>query len=504
MASVRSLFADLPVTIEGDDVEVRALTYDSRKVVAGACFASLSGARADGHVFIPQALERGATSVLCKDKVATPGATRILADDTRAALATAARRFYGDPAQALCMLGVTGTNGKTTTTHLLESLLAAAGKPCGVIGTLGWRFGERGAATGLTTPESADLVALLADMKKSGAQAVAMEVSSHALVQHRVGGVDFDVGLFTNLTHDHLDYHGTMDAYFEAKALLFSRRLKRAGKAVLNLDDPYVARLVDERTVGFSARGDQRAQVRLVSVDLGAAETLLTIDTPRGQLRLRSPLVGRFNVENVLGAVAAGEALGLSHDVISRGIAAVRAVPGRLERVSAAGEPLVLVDYAHTPDALDKALRTTRELVRGRLFCVFGCGGDRDPKKRPSMGKIAGALADVAVLTSDNPRSEDPELIASAVEGGLREAGLERASGPDKRGYVVELDRARAIRLAVSVAKPEDAVLVAGKGHETYQIIGTETRHFDDREEARSALADRKKQSSPSKRRRRP
>ena len=486
---VHELFADLGATIDGPDVDVVGLAYDSRRVAAGSCFAALPGARADGHTFVAQALARGATSVVCEHAVATGKTTRVLVKDARLALATAARRFFGDPSHDLTMVGITGTNGKTTTAHLVEGILAAAGLTPGIIGTLGYRYGSKAETTGLTTPESVDVVALLRVMRDAGVRAVAMEASSHALCQHRVAGVDFDVGVFTNLTHEHLDYHHTMEAYFAAKTILVHERLKSRGCAVLNYDDERVRGLVGGRnTLAFSARGEAAAALRVVGEKLSAVGTELTVATPRGSLALRSALVGRFNVENILAAVGVGEALHLDHAAIAEGIAAVSAVPGRLERVSGPGQPLVLVDYSHKPDALEKALRVVRGLTRGRLICVFGCGGDRDPTKRAPMGRVAAEQADWVVLTNDNPRSEDPAAIARAVEEGLQAAGVGVAESPAQHGYVVELDRAAAIRRAIAAARPEDAVLLAGKGHETYQIIGDVTRHFDDREEARAAL----------------
>jgi UDP-N-acetylmuramoyl-L-alanyl-D-glutamate--2,6-diaminopimelate ligase len=488
MVMLGQLLADLGATVTGADVEVRALIHDSRRVTAGACFAALPGARADGHAFVAQALERGATSVICERAVDTGAATRAVVPDARLALATAARRFYGDPSRELVMVGLTGTNGKTTTTHIVQAMLEAAGTHTAVIGTLGWRLGSEYVETGLTTPESADLVALVRSLASMGARGIAMEASSHALAQRRVAGLDFDVAVFTNLTHDHLDYHHTMDAYFEAKAILFRERLKAGGRGVVNYDDPWARRLLGQDSIAFSASGDVNAALRVSAQQLSGGGTELELATPRGPLRLRSPLVGSFNVENVLSAVGVGEVLGLDHAVIAQGVAAVAAVPGRLERVSSAGEPLVVVDYAHTPDALEKVLKVVRAITKGRVLCVFGCGGDRDPQKRAPMGAAAAKLSDWAVLTSDNPRSEAPEAIAQAVEKGLVAAGATPASSPAQRGYVVELDRARAIRLAIAAARPEDAVVLAGKGHETYQLVGAEKRHFDDREEARAAL----------------
>jgi UDP-N-acetylmuramoyl-L-alanyl-D-glutamate--2,6-diaminopimelate ligase len=488
MATVHQLFAGLGETITGADVEAASLVYDSRRATPGACFAALPGARADGHAFVPQALAGGATSVVCERPVDCGRATRILVPDARLALATAARRFHGDPAARLVMVGVTGTNGKTTTTHVIEAILAAAGQRPAIIGTLGHRFEGDYVTTGLTTPESVDLVALVRALAERGATAVAMEASSHALHQHRVAGVDYDVGVFTNLTHDHLDYHGTLEAYFEAKAILFRERLKAGGRAVVNFDDAYGRKLAGPGVLFFSAAGDAGAGLRVQSQKLSGGGTELELVTPAGPLHLTSPLVGRFNVENVLAAVGVGLALGLAPAVITRGVAAVGAVPGRLERVSGAGQPLVVVDYAHTPDALEKVLRAVRGITPGRVYCVFGCGGDRDPKKRAPMGELAARLADWSVLTSDNPRSESPAAIAAAVEAGLKQGGAVPSDAPAAGGYRVELDRARAIRLAIGAARPGDAVVVAGKGHETYQIVGGETRHFDDREEARAAL----------------
>jgi len=497
MTKLYELFAGLPVRIDGPDVDVTALACDSRRVVAGACFAALPGARADGHAFVTQALERGAASVLCERLVEHGRATEVLAANTRLVLAQAARRFFGDPSRALCMIGITGTKGKTTTSYLVEAVLAAAGRTPGVVGTLGYRYLAQHASTGLTTPESVDLVALLAKMVAADVQAVAMEVSSHALAQQRVSGVDFDVAVFTNLALDHLDYHGTMDAYFEAKRLLFTARRKAGGKVVTNIDDAYGARLFGGGAIGYSAAGAAAADVATATLHLGTSDTELSVRTPRGLLELRSPLVGRFNVDNILAAVAVGEALGLPHAAVARGVAALRAVPGRLERVSERGEPVVIVDYAHTPDSLEKVLAAVRAFTRGRLLCVFGCGGDRDTSKRARMGEIVARAVDWAVLTNDNPRSEPPEAIAAAVEQGLRAGGAAPSARPNKGGYRVELDRALAIRLAVGAAELDDAVVVAGKGHETYQIIGSETRHFDDREEARAALAERRRGALP-------
>ena len=366
---------------------ISALAYDSRRVTPGALFAAWAGARADGHAHVPEALDRGAAFILCEHPVDSRGKPQHVTPQVRRTLAAAAARFYGDPAASLRMVGVTGTNGKTTTTSLIEALFEAAGLRPGVIGTLGTRYGGQSHDTGFTTPESVDLMASLACMRNAGVLGVAMEVSSQALAQSRVAGVRYDVGVFTNLTQDHLDYHGTLDAYFAAKAQLFRDHLKPGGVAVLNLDDPRVATLAGPKSLGFSRQGAAAAALCVRSCRMTAEGIALDLQTPAGPFTVASPLLGGFNVENILAAVGAGLALGLPPAVISRGIAALTRVPGRLERVSRPGEPLVLVDYAHTPDALDKALAAVREVTRGRLFCVFGCGGDRDPRSAPPWGR---------------------------------------------------------------------------------------------------------------------
>jgi UDP-N-acetylmuramoyl-L-alanyl-D-glutamate--2,6-diaminopimelate ligase len=489
MAAKRAaeILRDVPLGAAAGAIVLTGLAYDSRRVEAGNLFAAWAGGRHDGHAHVGEAVARGAGLILCERPVDAAVPVCVVRD-VRRTLAEAARQFFDDPASHLRMVGITGTNGKTTTAHLVESVLAAAGVTPGIIGTLGLRYGGLLHETGLTTPESVDLVAALARMKAAGIRGVAMEVSSQALAQRRVAGVRYDVGVFTNLTQDHLDYHGTLDAYFAAKAELFHAYLKAGGVGVLNLDDARVASLAGPGRLGFSRRGAPDAAIRLASCALGVDGIRLEAQTPRGRLAVRSPLVGAFNVENILAALGVGLALELPTDAICRGIEALACVPGRLERVSRAGEPLVLVDYAHTPDALEKALAVVREVTPGRVFCVFGCGGDRDPTKRAPMGRAAAGRASWSVLTNDNPRREAPEAIAAAVEEGLRAAGAIRSATPVVGGYWVELDRRRAIAHAVAAATPEDAVLVAGKGHEAYQIVGGTKHAFDDRHEARAAL----------------
>jgi UDP-N-acetylmuramoyl-L-alanyl-D-glutamate--2,6-diaminopimelate ligase len=493
---VSEIFAGQQVRVDGADVDVTALAYDSRRVERGSLFAALVGARADGHDHVQPALSAGAVAVLCERAIETGDATRVIARDARLALARAARQFYGDPAARLRMVGVTGTNGKTTTVHLLESILAAAGERPGIIGTLGTRHAGGEEATGLTTPESVDFVALLRRMAEAGTTSVAMEVSSHALAQERVSGASFDAGVFLNLSQDHLDYHGSFDNYFAAKARLFRERLKPGGAAAVNLDDRRVLALAGElqnsRPVfGFSlaASDDVFCKVWLEEARLEPTHIAARIQTDAGQLRIASRLVGSFNVQNILAAVAAARAIGIEPDAIERGIAQLQGVPGRLERVAETNGPLVLVDYAHTPDAIEKALHAVREVTGRRLFCVFGCGGDRDEQKRPQMGAAAARAADWSIVTSDNPRSEDPAAIIEAILPGFEQAGAVRSDEPARGGFAVVVEREEAISRAIGLAAPGDAVLIAGKGHESYQIIGETKRPFDDRERARAALA---------------
>jgi UDP-N-acetylmuramoyl-L-alanyl-D-glutamate--2,6-diaminopimelate ligase len=403
-----------------------------------------------------------------------------LVADPRAGLAALAARAHGHPDRELVMAGVTGTNGKTTVTLLIAAMLDAAGLPAGFLGTLGYRFGERRFGGGHTTPESSDLFRTLRAMCAAGARAAALEVSSHALAMQRVAGAAFDVAVFTNLTRDHLDYHQDMDAYFAAKLQLFAQ-LKAGARPAVNVDDPYGRRLAAElpAALTFGAGGDVQANEVRLSVGGIAAR----LDTPRGALAIESPLLGRYNLDNLLAAVAAGEALELPHQAMARGIAGRRPIPGRMERVDR-GQPFpVFVDYAHTDAALAAALASVREVAGGKVAVVFGCGGERDPGKRSLMGRTAGELADLPIVTSDNPRGEDPLAIIAAVEEGVKASG--------NRRYRLVPDRREAIRAAVAAAGPGWAVLVAGKGHEREQIVGDRKLPFSDVEEIGRALEER-------------
>ncbi len=467
-------------------VDVRRLEHDHRRVGPGAWFACIPGARADGHDFAGAAVAAGAVALLVERPTGLEVA-EVRVPDVRAALGPFAARLAGDPSHALRCLAVTGTNGKTTTTYLLHGIATAAGERAGYIGTTGARIGDRPVPVAFTTPEASDLQALLAEMRDDGVTTVALEVSSHALVQHRVEGTWFAAACFTNLSRDHLDFHRTMDEYFAAKASLFTAG--RCGVVVTNLEDPHGVRLVGRAaSEGLPcvtyAVADPTADVGAESPSPSPTGTGFTLvdrrTAERAAVDLR--LVGRINVANACAAAATARAVGIPLDVVARGLSAAPVVPGRLERVDAGQAFTVLVDYAHTPDALVAAVaaaRTVATAAGGRVAVVFGCGGDRDPGKRPAMGAAA-AAADLVVVTSDNPRSEDPAAIAAAAVAGVRDAGREA---------VVELDRRAAIRCALTWAAPGDVVLLAGKGHESGQTADGVTVPFDDRTVAREEIA---------------
>ncbi|RMF46157.1 MAG: UDP-N-acetylmuramoyl-L-alanyl-D-glutamate--2,6-diaminopimelate ligase [Deltaproteobacteria bacterium] len=482
------------LTVNGDpDIEITGICYDSRRVVAGSLFCALRGEHFDGHRFIPEAIAAGAVAVLCEDAGTCTGVAVLTADDPRAAMAELAARFHGCPTESMLVAGITGTNGKTTVSYLLESLLARAGKHVAVIGTVAYRFGPDVRPAPNTTPESVDLQQLAAGFRQQGCSALVMEVSSHALAQQRVAGVAFDVGLFTNLTPEHLDYHREMESYFAAKRLLFDRK-SGAKQAVINIDDPWGLRLAQERPDAITCGQDQEAVVRIVEAELGVAGIRAVLESPVGRIEIDSPLLGRFNLANLCCAAATGVALGLDPQLIAEGLGAVATVPGRLEAIDHPGGARVLVDYAHTGDALEKALEAMRDLKPRRLLALFGCGGDRDRSKRPKMGEVAARIADLVVVTSDNPRSEDPQAIITEILPGVEAAGAVKLDRPafapaGQTGYLVEPDRRRAIETAVALLEEGDLLLVAGKGHEDYQIIGSERLHFDDREEVRRAIA---------------
>ena len=485
--------------VMGDDsLLIPALAYHSQEVTPGGIFVALKGLRTDGHRFLPRALERGARVVVTEQEPPNlPGVTVVKVPQARLALAHLSAAFYDHPSRELVLVGITGTNGKTSTTYLLEAILAAAGHRVGVVGTVNYRVGQHTWPAPVTTPESLDLQRLLRDMRLRGVSHVALEVSSHALDLRRVDRATFAAGVFTNLSQDHLDYHLDLDDYFAAKARLFSEVLANGGAprglAVLNLDDPRGLKLlaqVQAPSLTYGCHPD--SQVRPVYYRFRQDGLQARFLTPEGEVEINSPLVGPFNLANILAAAATALGLGVSLEAVAQGIAALKGVPGRLERFGPAAGPSIFVDYAHTPAALTQALGALQTLDFNRLLTVFGCGGDRDRTKRPLMGRAAGAASHLAVATSDNPRTEVPLAIIGQIEPGLKAAGLARLTEAAARrgepGYLVVPDRGQAIRLAVELASPGDEVLVAGKGHEDYQIWGTERRHFDDREEVAAAI----------------
>jgi UDP-N-acetylmuramyl-tripeptide synthetase len=471
------------------DPEIRGLSYDSRRVTPGDLFVAVAGQRMDGHAFIQQAVAEGAAAVLAAHRVETDVPV-VYSPDPRRTLGQLAAAFYGRPAASLFVVGITGTNGKTTTSLLVEAILAAGGHRVGVIGTVDWHYPGKREANPVTTPQSLDLQRIMAEMRSAGVTHVVMEVSSHALDQDRVEGVLFDVGAFTNLTRDHLDYHGTMEAYRDCKQRLFTERLPagpKAGRAVavINTDDPFGRDLAGRvRTACLTVGSDSANKIYPVTTDISIAGIQAELSTPAGRLAIRSPLVGRHNLDNIMAAAACGLAAGVTLAAIGEAMAAVTRIPGRLEPVFDPAGRHIYIDYAHTPDALDHALGALKPLTPGRLICVFGCGGDRDTGKRPQMGEIAGRWSDYVVVTSDNPRSEAPEAIIEMILPGLR-----RTAKADRWAAIP--DRASAIQRAIVAAGPGDAVLIAGKGHETYQILADRTIDFDDREVARRVLGQR-------------
>ena len=479
---------------DAGELEIGAVRGDSREVTAGDLFVAVRGRRSDGHAFVPQAIARGAAAVVVEHALPHVDVPQVIVPSTAHALGALIGKAAGEPARRMTLVGITGTNGKTTTTYLVESILAAAGAHPGVIGTVSYRWGGQELPAPYTTPVPDVLHADFARMADAGCDHAVMEVSSAALEMGRLGGVGFAVAGFSNLTQDHLDVHGTMEAYRDAKALLFSQHLAPDGVAVINVDDPagdhMAAAAGTHRVLRVSCaiadaavdlRPSQRdAEIAVVAFSSTVAGITARIRTPRGELDVAShPLLGHYNVANIALAVGIGEALGLPHEVIARGIAALPGVPGRVQRVANDAGLDVLVDYAHTPDALDNVLRALRPLTRRRLICVFGCGGDRDPTKRPRMGAVVAALADLAVVTSDNPRTEDPQAILDMI--------LPAVPSP----FFVDVDRRTAIRAAIAEAVPGDIVVIAGKGHEDYQILGTTKIHFDDREQAAAAIRER-------------
>ncbi len=502
--SIRSLLPGLPILQKrgAENIRITQVTHHSGDVIPGSCFVAIKGYTADGHTFIPEALRRGARCIVLENPayiMSDPSCLFIQVPDAREALALMVSNFYGNPSQRLTLIGITGTNGKTTVSYLIEAMLAKAGIPNGVLGTINYRFGTTRFEAKTTTPDPIILQKTLSQMVTSGIEVASMEVSSHALTLHRVDGCQFDMAVWTNLSQDHLDFHHTMEAYFEAKKDLFLRHLmaseKRNKRAILNLDDPYGQRLaallagkIPLLTYGTTPEAD----IHPLTLELNASGTHTTIQTPEGGLPLYSRLIGHHNLLNLLAAVAVGRTLKLPESSLRDGLATV-SIPGRLQRVENPLGVEILVDYAHTPDALENVLKSIRPLAHGRVITVFGCGGDRDRGKRPLMGTIAEKLSDIVILTDDNPRTEDSAAILSEIETGisfmpsLQEVEVSSAI----KGYIKVQDRKRAIHLAVHAASPGDIVLIAGKGHEPYQILGTRRIPFSDVAVAEEAIRER-------------
>lgn len=483
------LFRQLPddVKIPSDlcALEVHALAYDSRQVQPGTLFFAFAGARTDGNRFAQSAAEKGAVAVVSESEapegIAVPW---IRVPHGRRALATAAHAFYREASERIHLTGITGTNGKTTTAWLMDAVLRAVGELTALIGTVNYRIGDTLLPAANTTPESLDIYQLIKRLSDLDGRYLTMEVSSHALALGRVHGIYYHTAVFTNLTQDHLDFHGAMDSYFEAKLLLFSpERAQPPAWAILNADDPYTNQAtLAPQTEAIRFGLNQTADLRALNVETGFNGISFDVEWQGKRLPLHSPLLGDFNVHNVLAAYAACLSYGIDRHAIHEALAQTTAVPGRFERVDA-GQPFaVVVDYAHTPDALINLLQSARKMKPARVITVFGCGGDRDRSKRPRMAEAAASLSDFVVLTSDNPRSEAPlEIMNDAL------VGLQRFNTP----RLLEVDRGEAIRRAIRMADPGDIVLIAGKGHETYQIFADHTTHFDDRETATAALLDR-------------
>ncbi len=483
MTLAELLRATQVVRITGDLAQdIRALAYDSRCVQPGGMFFAIHGARADGHAFLEDVLRSGARCAV-SERPAPPSfpATWVQVPNIRRALAEISHVFFALDDRPLRLVGITGTNGKTTTAYLVHSILEASGIKTGLLGTIAYRLGDRILPARHTTPESLDLAEYLSEIQREGGGAAVMEVSSHALAQERVWSFQFEAAVFTNLTGDHLDYHKDLDSYFRAKLRLFEGEGAPAPRlAVINLDDPRGERILQlPQTSQITYGIHSNAQVRPAQFSQSLAGIRAVIETPQGRLECASPLVGRVNLANILAATATACGLGVDRSCIQEGIHRLRLVPGRMELIDEGQPFVVFVDYAHTHDALKNALEALREFTRHRLLVVFGCGGERDRTKRPLMGEVAGRLSDWVALTSDNPRGEDPFLIMNDVMVGLQKSGAD---------YLAEVDRPLAIRRALEEAVEGDVVLLAGKGHETVQVLKDQAVPSDDREIARQVL----------------
>ncbi|MBI5190103.1 MAG: UDP-N-acetylmuramoyl-L-alanyl-D-glutamate--2,6-diaminopimelate ligase [Nitrospirae bacterium] len=483
------LLKDVAVLGAGGDLgtDISSVVYDSRKAVPGCAFVAVRGLKTKGTDYMAAAAAKGAAAVVYDDPDARApkGVASALVPDARVAMALMAAELNGRPSESMKVIGITGTNGKTTTAYLIRAALEHAGRSVGLLGTISYQIGGKTLPAPNTTPESVDLQGLLAEMRDAGAGYAVMEVSSHAVSLRRIAGCTFKVKVFTNFTQDHLDYHGTMEDYYEAKKEFFTGY---PGVNVINLDDPKGWDLVASVTGGSMTYGiNVPADVTAKDLTLGGSGTRFTLVTPDGEAVVDSPLMGRHNAYNILAAAAVCTVLGMTAEETAEGVSSMKEVPGRFEKVDLGQDFAVLVDYAHTDDAIARAIAAAREFTKGRVITLFGCGGDRDRTKRPKMGYAASLLSDILVLTSDNPRSEDPVEILWEIESGVFEEG----SKVKGETLFIITDRAEAIAFAVGLAREGDTVLLAGKGHEDYQIIGDRKFHFDDREAARDAIEKR-------------
>jgi len=510
-----------PKVIGNPGVEVKGIAYDSRRVERGLAFVALKGRTCDGHSFIGEAIDKGASVLLVeRPQPGLQGIPQVVVSDTRKAMAVVSSIFYGEPSKRLTLIGVTGTNGKTTTTYLIESILQKAGHKVGVVGTINYRYPGHILPAPHTTPEAPDIQRILKEMLDNRVTHCVMEVSSHALSQMRVDGCRFAGAVFTNLSQDHLDYHITMDDYFRSKSRLFQDLLPQGAFAVINGDDPWGRRLLNfksqistpdlirGRFIRYSLKQD--AEIKPADGLFSEKGVEAILNTPIGPVKISSSLLGEYNLQNIMAAVGVGIGLGLNKSAIEEGVEALKTVPGRLERIPSSDGFQGIVDYAHTADALLKVLTILRSITQRRLITVFGCGGNRDRGKRPIMGEVATRLSDITIITSDNPRGEDPLEIIKGIEAGIRGCPKVEMQWSVVRGqwsgsaasslithhlplkcYTVIPDRREAIKVAIGLAIPEDIVLVAGKGHEDYQIIGDRRFPFDDAKEVRKAIEDR-------------
>ncbi len=472
---------------EGPDPEIKGIRYDSRNVQPGDLFFAMAGQRTDGKNYVREAVSKGAAGIVSDAPLPGAGVPVMVVEDLPGAMAAMSAGTYGHPDRKLLLTGITGTNGKTTITYFIESIFALSGLSTGVVGTVNYRYGNSVVPASNTTPQSADLYRMFAEMSAGGVKAAVMEVSSHALALGRASGLEFDIAVFTNLTRDHLDFHGTIEEYFEAKSRLFSGLAPGAKSgdkcAVINLDDPWGKKLVpiakNARIITYGIK--ERAMVRAEHIKYSGGGSSFQLVIPDGRYTITLRHIGRHNISNALAAAGAAVAAGIPADRIVKGLENAPSVPGRLELVTQGQPYTVVVDFAHTDDALRNVLTAVRELKPRRIITVFGCGGDRDRSKRPIMGEAATELSDFVFVTSDNPRTEIPEKIALDIEVGIRRR--------HRNNYQVILDREQAIASAISMARKGDVILIAGKGHETYQIVGTEKHHFNDVEVALKYIA---------------